>query len=71
MRKEVLKNRREIRRKKMIRQRLMGIAMLLICILIMVFALNGQTSEDSDVTPVLLIAPMGVCLLFAKKCWLY
>lgn len=63
--------RRRIRRKKMIEQKLMGIAALLLCVVIVVFALHGQTPEDRDVTPVLLLAPLGFYLLFSKECWLY
>ena len=63
--------RRKIRRKKMIEQKLMGIAALLLCVVIVVFALHGQTPEDRDVTPVLLMAPLGFYLLFSKECWLY
>lgn len=63
--------RRRIRRKKMIEQKLMGIATLLLCVVIVVFALHGQTPEDRDVTPVLLMAPLGFYLLFSKECWLY
>lgn len=58
-------------RRKMIKQRLIGIGALLLCVFIVVFALHGQTPEDKDVTPVLLIAPMGFGLLFSKECWLY
>lgn len=63
--------RRKVRRKKMIEQKLMGIAALLLCVVIVVFALHGQTPEDRDVTPVLLMAPLGFYLLFSKECWLY
>lgn len=63
--------RRKIRKKKMIEQKLMGIAALLLCVVIVVFALHGQTPEDRDVTPVLLMAPLGFYLLFSKECWLY
>mgnify|MGYP007027551539 CR=1 FL=1 len=63
--------RRKIRRKKMIEQKLIGIAALLLCVVIVVFALHGKTPEDRDVTPVLLMAPLGFYLLFSKECWLY
>lgn len=66
-----ISKRRKAYKRKMIEQRLMGIAMLLLCVFIVVFALHGQTPEDRDVTPVLLIAPMGFYLLFSKECWLY
>lgn len=66
-----ISKRKQEYRRKMIKQRLMGIGMLLFCVFIVVFALHGQTPEDRDVTPVLLIAPMGFCLLFSKECWLY
>ncbi len=63
--------RRKIRQRKMIQQRLTGIAALLLCVFVVVFALHGQTPEDRDITPVLLIAPIGFYLLFSKECWLY
>lgn len=66
-----ISKRRKAYRRKIIKQRLMGIGALLLCVFIVVFALQGQTPGDSDVTPVLLIAPMGFGLLFSKECWLY
>lgn len=64
-------SRRKTYHRKMIEQRLMGIGALLLCVFIVVFASHGQTPEDSDITPIFLIAPMGFYLLLSKECWIY
>ena len=50
----------------MLKQRLCGIALLLICVFIVWMCSTGETPEDKDVTAVLLFAPIGFALLFSK-----
>ena len=57
-------------RRKMVLQKLAGIAALIACAAIVIFAVNGVKPEDADVTPVLFMAPTGLYLLFSKECWL-
>lgn len=70
MRNTDLKRRGKALRKKMIEQKIMGIIMLLICVVIIIAAAHMQTPDDLDGTPVLLFAPMGLYLIFSKECWI-
>lgn len=60
------KTRNQLRRRKLIEQRIMGLFLLAVCVLNIIFACNGKTMEDKDCTPILLFAPMGFYLLFTK-----
>ena len=52
----------------MIKQRLMGIGMLLISVLIFVMASHAQVQGDIDGTPLLITVQMGLYMLFSKEC---
>lgn len=54
--------------KKMITQRLMGIGMLLLSVLIFIVASHAQVRGDLDGTPLMITVPMGLVLLFSKEC---
>lgn len=54
--------------KKMIIQRLMGIGMLLLSVVIFIVASHAQVREDLDGTPLMITVPMGLVLLFSKEC---
>lgn len=41
-----------------------GITLLLVSILVIVLALNGNTAMERDIAPVLITIPMGSILLF-------
>ena len=56
---------------KMTKQRLLGLAFIAICVLIVAFAMQGTTVEDRDITPVLLFLPLGIYALITKKYILY
>lgn len=56
---------------KMRKQRLMGLAMLVITALILVMARGGKTPEDSDATAALLAGPLGLYMLLSKTYILY
>ena len=54
--------------KKMIIQRLMGIGMLLLSVVIFIVASHAQVRGDLDGTPLMITVPMGLVLLFSKEC---
>lgn len=56
---------------KMRKQRLMGLAMLGITVLILLIARSGRTPEDRDATAVLLTGPLGLYMLLSKTYVLY
>ena len=58
-------------RKWRVQQILMGIAMLVICGIIVEMARTGLTIEDRDITPVLLFGPFGLYLIFTRKKVIY
>lgn len=59
-----MKKRFTAQRKKQIAA---GIGILIICAIVMLVAANGKSVEDRDITPVLLLAPMGIYLIFTKR----
>ena len=65
------KTRNQLRRRKLIEQKVMGILLLAVCVMNIIFACNGKTVEDKDCTPILLFAPMGFYLLFTKQVVIY
>lgn len=54
--------------KKMIIQRIMGIGMLLLSVVIFIVASHAQVRGDLDGTPLMITVPMGLVLLFSKEC---
>lgn len=54
--------------KKMIIQRLIGIGMLLLSVVIFIVASHAQVRGDLDGTPLMITVPMGLVLLFSKEC---
>lgn len=56
------------RQKKMIMQRLLGIGMLLMSVLIFIAASHAQVRGDLDGTPLCITVPLGLILLFSKDC---
>lgn len=58
---------RNQRRRKVVVQKLMGIALIAICALMFWLASTGVTPEEKDCTAVLLIAPIGLYMLFSKQ----
>lgn len=57
---------------KMRKQRLMGLALALMAVLVIMMASTGGSSpEDSDVTVALLVGPLGLYMLFTKNYILY
>lgn len=56
---------------KMRKQRLMGLAMLGITVIIVAMARGGRTPEDSDATAAFLTGPLGLYMLLSKTYILY
>ena len=56
---------------KRVEQRLMGIGLLLICVLVLWLCFTGTTPEDQDATAVVLLAPLGLWMLFTKDIVIY
>jgi len=52
---------------KMTRQRLLGLALIVICVLIVFVASEGSTPEERDVTAAALLFPLGVYAMLTKK----
>lgn len=52
-------------------QKLMGIGLLLICLIVLWLCSTGTTPEDQDATAVVLLAPLGLWMLFTKEIVIY
>ena len=70
---QMTRNQRRYYRKKMIEQRLMGLGALACCALVLWICSTGVTAtvEDRDATAVILLAPVGLWLLFSKQILIY
>lgn len=58
-------------RKKLIMQKIMGLVLLLICGVFIMMASTGANSADKDVTPILILGPLGLYLFFTKRVIIY
>lgn len=58
-------------RRKKREQRLIGLGLLVLCILVLWICSTGTTLEDQDAGAVLLMAPMGLYMLFTKHIVIY
>lgn len=58
-------------RKKLIMQKVMGLVLLLICGVVIMTASTGANSADKDVTPILILVPLGLYLVFTKRVIIY
>lgn len=61
----------KVRRKKMLIQKLMGVCLLAISILLFLIALQGQTFEDRDCTALFLTVPLSLCLILSRSIIIY
>ena len=52
-------------------QKLMGLALLVICAFVLWLCFTGTTPEDQDATAVVLLAPLGLWMLFTKDIVIY
>lgn len=58
-------------RKKIIKQKVMGLLLLLICGVVIMMASTGTNPEDNDVTSILILGPIGLYLILAKHVIIY
>ena len=58
-------------RKKLIMQKVMGLVLLLICGVVIMMASTGANFADKDVTPILILVPLGLYLVFTKHVIIY
>ncbi len=56
---------------KRMEQKLMGLAVLVICCFVLWLCSTGTTPEDQDATAVVLLAPLGLWMLFTKEIVIY
>lgn len=56
---------------KMRKQRLMGVALIVISWLVVLLACTGKTPEDQDATAALLVGPLGLYMLYSDDYLLY
>ena len=56
---------------KMTKQRLMGLTLVVISVLMLLLASTGETLEDRDATAGLLTLPLGVYMMVTKQYLLY
>lgn len=56
-----------LKQNTMLQQRFYGLVLLIVCGFILWMCSAGQTMEDRDATAVLLIAPLGLYMLFSKN----
>lgn len=59
------------RRNKLFLQKFCGLVLIAMSILLLYMAINGTTLEERDATVVLMIAPIGLYLLFSKTVIVY
>lgn len=53
---------------KIMLQKVMGIIMLLMSLLILIVASHEQAGIDSDASAIMIMVPVGLILLFSKEC---
>lgn len=52
-------------------QKLMGLAMLIICAIVLWLCSIGTTPKDQDATAVVMLAPLALWLIFSKEIVIY
>ena len=53
------------------KQKFMGIVLLVVCAIIIALASQGTTPEDQDISVVLLLIPLGLGMIFTRENWLH
>lgn len=71
MTRQMTRNERKRYRKKLLEQKLLGILMLACCVVALVLCSTGTTIEDRDCTAVVLLAPLGLWMIFSKRILIY
>ena len=63
-----MKNKNEKRYiKKIFEQRILAIVMLVICAVILLMAATASSPSGHDITPVILLAPVSIWMMFTKQ----
>lgn len=57
--------------RKILEQRIMGLVLLACCGLMLWLCSTGQTPEEQDATAVVMLAPLGLWMLFTKQIVIY
>lgn len=57
--------------RKILEQRIIGLVLLACCGLILWLCSTGQTPEEQDATAVVMLAPLGLWMLFTKQIVIY
>lgn len=68
---QMTRNERRRYRQKLREQKIMGLVLLACCVMVCILCSTGTTMADRDGTAVLLIAPLGLYLLFTKDIVIY
>ena len=68
---QTTRNQCRLYRRKMIEQKLMGLGLLVVCAFVLWLCSTGTTPEDQDATVVVLLAPLGLWMLFTKEIVIY
>ena len=68
---QMTRNERRRYRKKIMEQKLMGIILLLCCAVVLWLCSTGIGLDDRDCTAVVLLAPIGLWMLFSKQILIY
>ncbi len=71
MTKQMTKSKRHTCHKKLMEQRLMGLGLLTCCVLVLWLCSKGTTPVDRDATAAVLLAPLGLWMLFTKQIVIY
>ncbi len=56
---------------KRIKQKIMGVLLLAACAVMIAAASQGTTPQDRDCSVVLLLAPLGLGMIFTRENWLH
>lgn len=62
---------REEKKRALRIQRFMGLALLAVCVVLLALARTAPVFEDTDGTPVVLLAPLALWMLLSRKILIY
>lgn len=65
------RRRSRTRSQVMLQQRLMGLLLVVLSIVMLIVCAHGTTIEDRDGTGAFMVLPMGLYLIFTKKICIY
>ena len=68
---EQRRKRSKTRSQVMLQQRLMGLLLVVLSMVMLIVCAHGTTIEDRDGTGALMVLPMGLYLIFTKNICIY